>query len=93
MPMEILAWRFCLLALGRQLPRNCERLVNASLQYLGIAFSFAWGVLLFDDPVHPLALLGMVMVIGAGIAATRLRHAGAAPRQNASDTLPPDLES
>ena len=68
-------------------------LVNASLQYLGIAFSFAWGVLLFDDPVHPLALLGMVMVIGAGIAATRLRHAGAAPRQNASDTLPPDLES
>ena len=34
MPMEILAWRFCLLALGRQLPRNCERLVNASLQFV-----------------------------------------------------------
>jgi S-adenosylmethionine uptake transporter len=68
-------------------------LVNASLQYLGIAFSFAWGVLLFDDPVHPLALLGMAMVVGSGIAATRLRHAGAAPRQNASETLPPDLES
>ena len=26
-------------------------LVNASLQYLGIAFSFVYGVLLFDDPV------------------------------------------
>jgi S-adenosylmethionine uptake transporter len=68
-------------------------LVNASLQYLGIAFSFVAGVVLFDDPVHPLALLGMTMVIGAGIAATRLRHAGAAPRQNAADTLPPDLDS
>ena len=68
-------------------------LVNASLQYLGIAFSFAWGVLLFDDPVHPLALLGMAMVVGSGIVATRLRHAGAEPRRGASDTLPPDLES
>lgn len=68
-------------------------LVNASLQYLGIAFSFAWGVLLFDDPVHPLALLGMAMVVGSGIVATRLRHASAAPRRGASDTLPPDLES
>lgn len=68
-------------------------LVNASLQYLGIAFSFAWGVLLFDDPVHPLALLGMAMVVGSGIVATRLRHAGAAPRRGTSDTLPPDLES
>jgi S-adenosylmethionine uptake transporter len=67
-------------------------LVNASLQYLGIAFAFVFGVLLFDDPVHPLALLGMGLVIGSGIAATRLRH-GTGPRQNAQDTLPPDLES
>jgi S-adenosylmethionine uptake transporter len=67
-------------------------LVNASLQYLGIAFAFLFGVLLFDDPVHPLALLGMVLVIGSGITATRLRH-GTGPRQNARDTLPPDLES
>ena len=67
-------------------------LVNASLQYLGIAFAFAFGVLLFDDPVHPLALAGMVLVIGSGIVATQLRHS-AVPRQNARDTLPPDLES
>lgn len=67
-------------------------LVNASLQYLGIAFAFAFGVLLFDDPVHPLALAGMVLVIGSGIVATQLRHS-AVPRQNAQDTLPPDLES
>jgi S-adenosylmethionine uptake transporter len=67
-------------------------LVNASLQYLGIAFAFGFGVLLFDDPVHPLALFGMVLVIGSGITATRLRH-GTGPRQNAQDTLPPDLDT
>ncbi len=48
-------------------------LVNASLQYLGIAFSFGYGVLLFDDPVTPLALAGMLLVVGAGLAAVRLR--------------------
>jgi len=48
-------------------------LVNASLHYLGIAFSFAYGVLLFDDRVTPLALLGMVLIVGAGLFATVLR--------------------
>jgi len=48
-------------------------LVTASLQYLGIAFSFAYGVLLFDDRVTPLALLGMVLIVGAGLFATVLR--------------------
>lgn len=54
-------------------------LVNASLQYLGIAFSFVYGVLLFDDPVTPLAIAGILMIVGAGIAATRLRQAFAPP--------------
>jgi S-adenosylmethionine uptake transporter len=67
-------------------------LVNASLQYLGIVFAFVFGVVWFDDPVHPLALLGMVLVIGSGITATQLRH-GTGPRQNAQDTLPPDLDT
>ncbi|MEK8048804.1 DMT family transporter [Ideonella sp. DXS22W] len=53
-------------AIGRQL-------TNATLQYLGIVFSFGWGVLLFDDPVHVSALAGMLMIVGAGIAAARLR--------------------
>ncbi|KQV93350.1 DMT family transporter [Rhizobacter sp. Root1221] len=48
-------------------------LVNASLQYLGIAFSFGYGVLLFDDPVTAMALAGMVLIVGAGVAATLLR--------------------
>jgi len=48
-------------------------LVNASLQYLGIAFAFGYGVLLFDDPVTMMALAGMVLIVGAGVAATRLR--------------------
>jgi len=52
-------------------------LVNASLQYLGIAYSFAYGVLLFDDRVTPMALAGMVLIVGAGLAATLLRSQAA----------------
>jgi S-adenosylmethionine uptake transporter len=48
-------------------------LVNASLQYLGIAFSFAYGVLLFDDRVTWMAVAGMLMIVGAGVRATLLR--------------------
>jgi hypothetical protein len=39
----------------------------------GIAWSFLFGVLWFDDPVTLLALAGMALIAGAGIAATRLR--------------------
>ena len=48
-------------------------LVNASLQYLGIAFSFAYGVLLFGDKVTPLAVAGMLLIVAAGLSATLLR--------------------
>jgi S-adenosylmethionine uptake transporter len=48
-------------------------LSNASLQYLGIVFSFGLGVLLFDDPVTWMALLGMLLIVIAGLAATFLR--------------------
>lgn len=46
----------------------------ATLNYLGIAFGFAFGVWLFDDPVTMLALAGMALIVGAGIAATFLRQ-------------------
>lgn len=49
-------------------------LSNASLQYLGIVFSFVFGVMLFDDPVTWVALAGMALIICAGLAATRLRQ-------------------
>lgn len=48
-------------------------LVNASLQYLGIVFSFIYGVALFKDAITWSALLGMGLIIGAGLAATALR--------------------
>jgi drug/metabolite transporter (DMT)-like permease len=48
-------------------------LANASLQYLGIVFSFVFGVLLFDDPVTLSAVAGMVLIVGAGLYATLLR--------------------
>ncbi|MBC7481032.1 MAG: DMT family transporter [Rhizobacter sp.] len=63
-------------------------LVNASLQYLGIAFSFGYGVLLFGDHVTWPAVLGMAFIVGAGLSATLLRSRSSAP-----DTVNPALES
>ena len=57
----------------------------AALQYLGIAFSFAFGVWLFDDPVTPISLGGMVLIIGAGVGATLL-HGGKVPPTGAPPT-------
>lgn len=54
--------------------RTGRTLANASLQYLGIVWSFLYGVLLFDDPVTGLAVLGMGLIAMAGIAAARLRE-------------------
>ena len=62
-------------------------LVIASLQYLGIAFSFGYGVLLFSDRVTWLALAGMLLIVGAGLAATRLRS-----ETGAADTADAHLE-
>jgi drug/metabolite transporter (DMT)-like permease len=45
----------------------------AALQYLGIAYSFGFGVWLFNDPVTPLSLAGMLLIVAAGVAATLLR--------------------
>jgi drug/metabolite transporter (DMT)-like permease len=55
-------------------------LVNASLQYLGIAWSFAYGVLLFDDRVTVLALSGMLLIVAAGLSATLLRSRSGRPQ-------------
>jgi len=56
----------------------------AALQYLGIAYSFGFGVWLFDDPMTPLALIGMLLIVAAGVAATLLR--GQTPRSDATPT-------
>jgi S-adenosylmethionine uptake transporter len=63
-------------------------LVNASLQYLGIVFSFLYGVALFDDPVTASAVLGMLLVISAGIGAARLRQEKAAGTATLPDIEP-----
>lgn len=42
-----------------------KTLVNASLQYLGIAWSFLYGVLIFDDPVTWMATAGIVLIVAA----------------------------
>ena len=59
-------------------------LVTASLQYLGIAFSFIYGVVFFADAVSGPALFGILLIAGAGIHATQMRRAP----QSARDTPP-----
>ena len=54
-------------------------LVNASLQYLGIAWSFAYGVVVFGDRVTALALSGMLLIVAAGVFATLLRSRSGKP--------------
>ncbi|MBT9457585.1 MAG: DMT family transporter [Burkholderiaceae bacterium] len=65
-----------------------KTLVNASLQYLGIVFSFLYGALLFGDALTPSALLGMCLIIVAGLAATLLRS-----RSTPADSQHSTLES
>lgn len=64
-------------------------LSNASLQYLGIVFSFVFGVLVFDDPVTLTALAGMALIVGAGLAATRLRQRAAPAARPQASPLDP----
>jgi len=62
-------------------------LVNASLQYLGIVFSFVYGVLLFADKITWMALAGMFLIVAAGLSATLLRSRNAAPADTANTPL------
>jgi drug/metabolite transporter (DMT)-like permease len=49
-------------------------LINASLQYLGIAFAFIYGVLLFGERITGMAVAGMVLIVAAGLGASLLRN-------------------
>lgn len=61
-------------------------LVNAALQYLGIAFSVVLGVWVFDDPIGAGTLLGMALIVGAGITAARVRSKAPEATAGPSDT-------
>ena len=47
--------------------------MNTSLQYLGIGFSFLYGVVLFDDRTAWVAVVGMSLIVAACVRATVLR--------------------
>ncbi len=58
----------------------------AALQYLGVFFAFVFGVWLFDDPVRPMSVVGMMLIVGAGVAATWLRPRPAEATANPTET-------
>lgn len=60
-------------------------LVNASLQYLGIVFSYGYGVMLLNDAVTLLGLLGTGLIVAAGLVAGRLRQAQSSASSKAVD--------
>ncbi len=59
-------------------------LVNACLQYLGIVYSFGYGMLLFKDPLTVSATVGMLLIIAAGVTATLLRSRVAPPSKDSA---------
>lgn len=61
-------------------------LSNASLQYLGIAWSFLFGVMIFGDAVTVVALAGMVLIVAAGLVATLLRNRAVPDAANPSES-------
>lgn len=61
-----------------------KTLVNASLQYLGIVFSFVYGAWLFDTVLSVSALTGIGLIVFAGLAATLLRTRNAPLDKQAS---------
>lgn len=48
-------------------------LVNASLQYLVIAWAYVYGVVVFGERLGASALLGIAIIVAAGVGATALR--------------------
>ena len=51
-------------------------LVNASLQYLGIVHAGLFGMLLFGEKLSLDGLIGMALIVAAGMASTRLKPSG-----------------
>jgi S-adenosylmethionine uptake transporter len=47
-----------------------KTLVTANLQYTGIVFSSAWGIVLWGDALSLLAWCGIAVILGSGLAAT-----------------------
>ncbi len=54
-----------------------KTLVTANLQYTGIVFSSAWGIVLWGDALSLLAWCGIAVILGSGLAATYYNTRGA----------------
>lgn len=63
--------------------------MNGSFQRHGLAFSYGWDgwdVLLFNDRITMLAIVGMLLIVVAGVLAAQLRSRQTAPETTNSST-------
>lgn len=63
-------------------------LVNANLQYLGIVHACVFGLLLFGDRLTLVSVAGMVLIVGSGMVAARLRPLVTAPKATPGSVHP-----
>jgi drug/metabolite transporter (DMT)-like permease len=79
LPIGLLAsgGQLCMTRAYRLATSRGSTLVVANLQYSGIVFSVAYGLLLFGDHMTGAGWLGMALIIGSGICATVLRERAA----------------
>ncbi len=56
-------------------------LVNANLQYLGIVHAALFGMLLFDETIALDGVIGMILIVASGMAATRFPAPDNSPLQ------------
>ena len=79
LPIGLLAsgGQLCMTRAYRLATSRGSTLVVANLQYSGIVFSVAFGLLLFGDHMTTSGWLGMALIIGSGICATVLRERAA----------------
>jgi S-adenosylmethionine uptake transporter len=64
---------------------------NAALLYMGIVFGALFGVLLFDDPLNAVAVAGMLLIAGAGVASTWLSQRLAPAQRSAPAAATSDV--
>ena len=70
---ELCGGQLCMTLAYARSPSARGTLVVANLQYTGLIFAAIYGITVFGDELPLIAWVGMLLIVGSGIAATVLR--------------------